>query len=86
MAILTSSVNAKRENALFQFTQGIEVDRRLAKSEIAVQRAWARGLVSIGSLTQQEVSPKLKIALSDALGSSCRPINSIGELKTKTFI
>jgi argininosuccinate lyase len=54
MAILTSSVNAKRENALFQFTQGIEVDRRLARQEIAVQRAWARGLALIGSLTEKD--------------------------------
>lgn len=65
MAILTSSVNAKRENALFQFTQGIEVDRRLAQQEIAVQRAWARGLVQCGSLTQKEFD-EVELALSAA--------------------
>jgi argininosuccinate lyase len=54
MAILTSSVNSKRESALFEFTQGIEVDRRLAQQEIAVQRAWARGLVTLRSLTEQD--------------------------------
>ena len=41
--------------ALFEFTQGIAVDARLAKQEIAVQRAWARGLAQLGVLNAREL-------------------------------
>lgn len=55
MGILKSDRNSGDVNALYEFTQGIAVDARLATQEIAVQRAWARGLQRIGVVTEQEL-------------------------------
>lgn len=54
MGILTNSRNPERPDALFQFTNGVDVDRHLAVQEVQVQKAWARALVDAGVLTTQE--------------------------------
>lgn len=54
MGILQNERNASRPKALFEFTQGIEVDRRLARQEVSVQSAWAKALADIGVLTPAE--------------------------------
>ena len=66
MGVLTSKRNAERAAELFEFTQGIDVDRRLAPQEVRVQKAWARALGAIGILTSDEVTRGLK-ALDAAL-------------------
>jgi argininosuccinate lyase len=52
MAILR---NSKSNYALFNFTQGIEVDKRLADFEIATQLAWARELQLSGYLKRADL-------------------------------
>ncbi|MCM0606216.1 MAG: argininosuccinate lyase [Xanthomonadaceae bacterium] len=54
MGILGNDRNPHKEVKLFQFTQGIEVDRRLYLQEIRVQTEWARGLMEMGILTSDE--------------------------------
>lgn len=55
MGILKSDRNSGDVSALYEFTQGIAVDARLASQEIAVQRAWARGLHKIAVLSEKEL-------------------------------
>ena len=66
MAILESKRNQTRAGALFEFTQGIEVDARLAKQEVRVQIAWARALAGLKILTQEEFK-QVESTLSEAL-------------------
>lgn len=54
MGILGNDRNPHEKVELFQFTQGIEVDRRLYREEIRVQTEWARCLMEIGILTAIE--------------------------------
>lgn len=68
MSVLTSKRNAERAAELSEFTQGIDVDRRLAAQEVRVQKAWARGLGQLGVLTSDEVKRGLA-ALDLALSS-----------------
>jgi argininosuccinate lyase len=65
MGILTTSHNSKRQTELFQFTQGIDVDSRLAEQEISVQLAWARGLMKIKALSESEMQ-QIEVAFSEA--------------------
>lgn len=51
---------------LLEFTQGIDVDARLAAQEVAVQKAWARGLGQAGILSAGEVA-NATAALTEAL-------------------
>ena len=44
MGVLKTERNSGKTSALAQFTQGIDVDRRLAAQEVQVQSAWARAL------------------------------------------
>lgn len=55
MKILNSSPS-DNGNLLYEFTQGIDVDARLYKQEIRVQKAWAKALASAGFLTLEDVS------------------------------
>ncbi len=66
MGILTSRRNSGRASALFEFTQGIDVDCRLAAQEIRVQKAWSEALGKIGVLTTADVA-QIHAALSEAL-------------------
>jgi len=52
--VLQSQRNAARAAALFDFTHGIDVDRRLAAQETAVQTAWARALARAGLLSAHD--------------------------------
>jgi argininosuccinate lyase len=68
MSILQTGRNAERPKALFEFTQGIAVDRRLARQEVAVQTAWARALARIGVLSggeAEQATLALQVALSE---------------------
>lgn len=56
MAILTTDINTKKRDALFEFTQGVDIDCFLGAQEIRVQKTWARGLGAVGILTVAEVA------------------------------
>lgn len=56
MAILKTERNGGKISALFEFTQGIQIDARLAEQEISVQRAWARALQGLNVLSSDEVT------------------------------
>lgn len=70
MAILRNSFNTKGAPALFQFTQGIDLDVYLAREEIQVQLAWADALANLGYLSAREkadAETHLSAALEDIL-------------------
>jgi argininosuccinate lyase len=46
--------SGEQPDALFDFTNGIAVDRRLAAQEVRVQKAWMHGLVDLGIVTAGE--------------------------------
>lgn len=52
--VLSSDRNALKQAKLYEFTQGIAQDQRLFRQEIKVQIAWAKGLMDLGILTQEE--------------------------------
>lgn len=56
MKILNSSLSANGNDLLFSFTQGIDVDSRLYKQEIRVQKAWAKALTQAGYLSFEDLS------------------------------
>jgi len=61
MSVLKSGRNQSSYKELYEFTQGIDVDARLAKQEIAVQIAWARALVKIAVIEENEFRTAEKI-------------------------
>lgn len=63
--VLQSSRNAERPAALFDFTHGIDLDRRLAAQETAVQKEWAFALARAGLLTAVE-SAQVAEAMDEA--------------------
>lgn len=66
MGILTNDLNAERHDALFAFTNGVVLDRRIARQEIRVQKAWVEALVPVGILENDEAK-RVQAALDDAL-------------------
>lgn len=66
MGVLESSRNKQRASALFDFTNGIEVDARLARQEVQVQKAWAKSIHAIRVITSEELSAATR-ALDEAL-------------------
>ena len=58
----------EQPDALFDFTNGIAVDRRLAKQEARVQAAWMRALVGIGLVTADEAH-SVESVLAEAVAS-----------------
>ncbi len=54
MQILSTSVNSEKNIELVNFTQGLDVDIKFFSQEIAVQLAWAKGLISCGYLSESE--------------------------------
>ena len=52
MSVLQTSKNPGGREELFNFTQGIEVDKFLCRQEIKVQKAWVESLVQIGVLSE----------------------------------
>ena len=66
MSVLQSKRNATQSDALFAFTHGIHQDRRLATQEIAVQKAWLRGLASLPGMFKAKEVKAIESALDDA--------------------
>lgn len=54
MTTLKTQRNAERPEALFEFTNGIVVDRHLAAAEIRVQTAWVNALVAANLLSADD--------------------------------
>lgn len=54
MSVLSTKRQPTKSELLANFTNGVRPDQELYKQEIAVQRAWARGLLQIGILTSNE--------------------------------
>lgn len=54
MKVLSTEVTTASNMELFEFTQGIDVDRYLYAQEIQVQKAWAQALAQGNYLTQYE--------------------------------
>lgn len=65
MAVLQSELNYKQPDELFEFTNGIVYDKRIAGQEIRVQKAWARELVRLEVITQEDFENACK-ALDEA--------------------
>lgn len=65
MAILSTERNSGKAGGLLGFTQGIDVDRRLALQEIRVQKAWAGALVQAGILNSEEAT-RISVCLDEA--------------------
>ncbi len=43
-----NTIGENHQNLLFEFTQGLDVDRRLYREEIKVQRAWLKQIFLAG--------------------------------------
>tara|TARA_Y100001960_G_C14770419_1_gene879639 strand:+ start:2559 stop:3923 length:1365 start_codon:yes stop_codon:yes gene_type:complete len=54
MPVLQSQLNLKQPDELFEFTNGITYDKRLVKQEVRVQKSWARQLVNLQIINQEE--------------------------------
>jgi argininosuccinate lyase len=67
MKVLNTGISTASNLKLFEFTQGIDVDSRLFRQEIQVQKAWAQALTDAGYLTNDE-NQKLSECLDKALG------------------
>ncbi len=67
MSVLQSQHNTAQSDALFAFTNGIYQDRRLAAQEIAVQKAWLRGLATLPGMFKSKDVKAIEAAL-DAAG------------------
>ena len=65
MSILQS---AEQPDALFEFTNGIAVDRHLARQEARVQTAWMHGLTGIGLIAVDEAQ-KVEAVLDEAVAA-----------------
>jgi argininosuccinate lyase len=65
LATLTTQHNKGLKTELYHFTQGIDVDARLAAHEIRVQKAWALQLKEISVLSAEELG-KIHGALDEA--------------------
>lgn len=68
MSVLQSKRNAAQSDVLFAFTHGIYQDRRLAMQEIAVQKAWLRGLAALPDMFTTKEVKAIEAAL-DAAGA-----------------
>lgn len=66
MKVLNTDINTADNTTLFEFTQGLDVDRFIYKQEIRVQKAWAQALESCGVLSASE-RQKLSHTLDKAL-------------------
>ncbi len=54
MKVLNTDINTADNLSLFEFTQGLDVDRFLYRQEIRVQKAWAQALQQANVLTSVE--------------------------------
>lgn len=68
MSVLQSGVNNAQPDELFEFTNGVDVDCRLAKQEVAVQKAWLNGLALLGYFAADEVRA-IEATLDEAVAS-----------------
>lgn len=69
MPVLQTKLNETQPDALFDFTHGIPQDRRLARQEVAVQRAWLHGLAALPGMFKPVEVRKIEAALQEALQS-----------------
>ncbi len=60
MKVLNTEINTADNGTLFAFTQGLDVDTRLYRQEIRVQKAWAQALQEAGVLTDKECQDLIK--------------------------
>lgn len=67
MKVLNTGISTGSNVKLFEFTQGIDVDSRIFRQEIQVQKAWAQALTDAGYLTPKE-NQELAATLAKALG------------------
>lgn len=65
MSVLSTTRQPTKSQLLASFTNGVKPDQELFKQEIAVQKAWADGLLEIGILSGIECS-LIKASLSKA--------------------
>lgn len=65
MAILSSKQNNAKNKELYEFTNGIGVDQRLAAAEIKVQKAWVKAILDIGIIKESDAT-KLITKLNQA--------------------
>ena len=65
MAVLQSELNLKQPDELFEFTNGIAYDKRIAAQEIRVQKAWAEELVRLEVISRTDLDAASK-ALDEA--------------------
>lgn len=65
MGVLQSQLNDRQPDELFEFTNGIAFDKRLIKQEVRVQKSWAKQLVKLNIITQEELTSSSN-ALDDA--------------------
>lgn len=56
MKVLSTDVNTSSNKQLFEFTQGLDVDRHLYRQEIRAQKAWAQALARGQYLTTDEAA------------------------------
>ncbi len=66
MSVLNTAKNPGREQKLFEFTHGIDVDVHLADAEIRVQKAWVGALAKIQMITSVQAT-QVWGALDEAL-------------------
>ncbi len=69
MPVLQTKLNETQPDALFDFTHGIPQDQRLARQEVAVQRAWLHGLAALPGMFKPSDVKKIEAALQEALQS-----------------
>lgn len=54
-SVLTTKYQPTKSELLSSFTNGVKPDQELYQQEISVQKAWAKGLHSLGILTSEEL-------------------------------
>jgi len=65
MKILSSNVSNPSVNELFEFTNGLDVDKLLFRQEIKIQKVWLSHLIKIGIISDKE-GASLESALEQA--------------------
>ncbi|NBW02779.1 MAG: hypothetical protein EBR87_03540 [Cytophagia bacterium] len=56
MSVLATKRQPLKSELLASFTNGVKPDQELYQQEIAVQKAWAKGLADIGILNSNELT------------------------------
>jgi argininosuccinate lyase len=80
--VLSNTHNTGSETRLFDFTHGLDVDRRLYRQEIRVQKAWVEALFGQGHILSLDETNQLLHALDVAAQLIA---NDTFQLRTKIF-